>query len=96
MAKLADRMDKIADGVVQGYQKIENGVVGSFQKISDKFVGTFLTREGESLEDAKARLAQEQADRETAAKEGTQKRQAEQKANIQASVEASKNAGKRN
>lgn len=83
MAKFADHMDKIArgvtgsykkieDGVVGGYKKIETGVVGGFNKISDKFVDTFLAREGESLEDAKARLAREQADREEAAKKRTE------------------------
>lgn len=59
---------KIEEGVVGGYKKIENGVVGGFNKISDKFVDQFLTREGESVEDAKKRLASEQATRETSAK----------------------------
>ncbi len=59
---------KIEEGVVGGYKKIENGVVGGFNKISDKFVDQFLTREGESVEDAKKRLAPEQAARETSAK----------------------------
>ena len=55
---------KIEKGVVGGYKKIENGVVGGFNKISDKFVDQFLTREGESVEDAKKRLAAEQTARE--------------------------------
>ena len=59
---------KINEGVVGGYKKIENGVVGGFNKISDKFVDQFLTREGESVEDAKKRLASEQAAREASAK----------------------------
>jgi len=59
MAKFADQMEKITDGVVGGYKKIESGVVGGFNKISDKFVDTFLAKEGESVEDAKARLARE-------------------------------------
>lgn len=42
-----------------GYKKIENGVVEGFTKMTDKFVDQFLTREGESVEEAKARLAQE-------------------------------------
>lgn len=68
MAKFADHMDKIAEGVTEGYQKIEDGVVGGykkiedavvggFQKVTDSFVNTFMAREGESVEDAKARLA---------------------------------------
>ena len=59
---------KIEKGVVGGYKKIENGVVGGFNKISDKFVDQFLTREGESVEDAKKRLAAEQTAREASAK----------------------------
>ena len=58
---------KIEEGVVGGYKKIENGVVGGFNKISDKFVDQFLTREGESVEDAKKRLAAEQTAREASA-----------------------------
>lgn len=51
-----------------GYRKIENGVVGGFTKMTDKFVDQFLTKEGESVEDAKKRLAAEQAAREAAVK----------------------------
>lgn len=36
-------------------------LVGGFNKISDKFVDEFLTKDGETVEHAKARLAQEQA-----------------------------------
>lgn len=39
-------------------------LVGGFTKISDKFVDEFLTKDGETVEQAKARLAQEQAVRE--------------------------------
>lgn len=56
----------IEEGVVGGYKKIESGVVEGFTQMADKFVDRFLTREGESVEEAKARLAREQADRETA------------------------------
>lgn len=52
---------KIEDGVVSGYHKIEDSVVGGFTKISDKFVDAFLTKEGETVEDAKARLAAQQS-----------------------------------
>ena len=54
---------KIENGVVGGYKKIENGVVSGFSKMTDAFVDQFLTREGESVEDAKKRLANEQAAR---------------------------------
>lgn len=61
---------KIEEGVVGGYKKIEEGAVGGFNKIADKFVDSFLTKEGESVEDAKERLAAEQKAREEAGKAG--------------------------
>lgn len=51
---------KIEEGVVGGYKKIEDGAVGGFNKIADKFVDSFLTKDGESVEEARARLAEEQ------------------------------------
>ena len=75
MSKFQETNEKIAQTVVEGYQKIEDGVVGSykkiengvvegFNKITDKFVGAFLTKEGETVEEARARLAQETNPRE--------------------------------
>lgn len=55
---------KIEEGVVSGYKKIENGAVEGFGKITDKFVDQFLTKEGETVEEAKKRLAAEQDARE--------------------------------
>ena len=46
----------IEGGVVGGYKAIESGVVGGYRKIEGAFVGKFLTRDGESVEDAKKRL----------------------------------------
>ena len=57
--RVQDRRLKIENGVVDGYKKIENGVVSGYQKIENKFVDQFLTKEGESVEDAKKRLANE-------------------------------------
>ena len=54
----------IENGVVSGYKAIENGAVGGFNKITDKFVGAFLTKDGETVEQAKERLATEQKARE--------------------------------
>lgn len=59
---------KIEDGVVGGYKKVEDGVVGGFNKMTDKFVAHFLTHEGETVEDAKRRLAEEQSQRQEAAR----------------------------
>ena len=48
---------KIEDGVVDGYKKMENGVVSGFNKLCDKFVGGFFARDGETIDEAKARLS---------------------------------------
>lgn len=61
---------KIEEGVVGGYRKIEEGAVGGFNKMADKFVDNFLTKEGESVEEAKARLAAEQKERDEKRKAG--------------------------
>lgn len=74
MSKFADVNEKIAeivvegykkieDGVVSGYQKIEDGVVEGFQKMTDKIVGKVFAKDGERVEEAKARLnGQEKVD----------------------------------
>ena len=65
---VTDGFKKIEDGVVGGYKAIENGVVGGYKKVesgavhafnavSDKFVEKLFTREGETVEEAKERLA---------------------------------------
>lgn len=67
-SKLVQANEKIAEKVVGTYQKIENTVVGSYkkvedtvvggyQKVEDAFVDRYLTRDGETVEDAKARLS---------------------------------------
>lgn len=59
-SKIVKANEKIAEDVVTGYKKIENGVVGGYKKIEDKFVDQFLTKDGETVEDAKKRLKEEQ------------------------------------
>ena len=51
---------KIEDGVVAGYKKIEEGVVEGFNKVTDKIVEKVFAKDGESVEDAKARLSGEE------------------------------------
>ena len=68
-SRLVKANEKIAEKVVGGYKKIEEGVVGGFNKISDSFVDQFLTKDGESIEEAKARLAEEQKARQMKAME---------------------------
>jgi len=59
-AKIAEAVTvgykKIENGVVEGYKKIEQSVVGGYTKIEDKFVDAYLTKDGETVEEAKARL----------------------------------------
>lgn len=48
---------KIEDGVVGGYKKMEKGAVEGFTKVTDKCVEKLFAKEGESVEEAKKRLA---------------------------------------
>ena len=56
-SRLAKVNEKIAETVVEGYQKIEEGVVGGFNRMTDRFVDSFLTKEGETVEQARERIA---------------------------------------
>ncbi|MGI6080300.1 MAG: hypothetical protein ACOYBV_04890 [Candidatus Avilachnospira sp.] len=58
--KLVETNEKIAKKVVDTYQKVEDTVIGGYTKIEDAFVARYLTKEGESVEKAKARLKREQ------------------------------------
>lgn len=55
-SKLVQANEKIASAVVGGYKTVERTVVGAYTSIEDKFVDTYLTRDGETVEEAKARL----------------------------------------
>ena len=88
------RIEKMGEAVTGAYQKIEDAVVGGFEKMSDSFVEKHLMKEGETLEEAKARIAEEQKAREV--------KTPDVKVNIPNSeeivkknLEASLNAGKR-
>ena len=76
--------------------KVGEAVTSGFKKIEDAFVSTFMAKEGESVEDAKTRMAAEQKAREEKMKADAEKRTADQQAMIDASLEAAKNAGKIN
>ena len=57
-AELAEEVAQVvAEGTVSGYKKIEDGVVEGFGKVVDKCVEVLFTKEGESVQDAKARLS---------------------------------------
>ena len=53
---------KIEEGVVGGYKKMEEGVVSGFEKVSDHFIEKFFAHEGESVEEARKRLAKQAGD----------------------------------
>ena len=56
MAKITEHIEKISQGVTEGYKKIEDGVVTGFGKVTDKCVEVLFAKEGETVEEAKARL----------------------------------------
>lgn len=85
----------VAEKVVDGYKMVEDTVVDGFNKMTDKFVSKFLTKDGETVADAKARLSEVQKNREEKRKADAVARKAAQNERIEASLEASRNAGKR-
>lgn len=50
----------VEDAVVGGYKTVERTVVGGYEAVEDAFVDRFLTEDGESVTDAKARLRRSQ------------------------------------
>ena len=60
MKKLKEVNKKIEDTVVGSYKKVEDTVVGGYKKVEDKFVDKFLRKDGETIEEAKERVKNEQ------------------------------------
>ena len=56
---VVDGYKTVEGAVVSGYKKMENTVVGAYEKVENKFVDQFLTKDGESVEEAKMRLKEE-------------------------------------
>lgn len=52
--------ETIAKEVTHAFLKIQDGVVGGYEKVEDAFVERYLTKEGETVEEAKTRLKEEQ------------------------------------
>lgn len=50
---------KIESGVVEGYKKIESTVVDGFNNVNDKIIEKVFSKDGENLEETKARLSGE-------------------------------------
>ena len=63
-SKIVKANEKIAEKVVGTFEKIEETVVGGYSKIEDAFVDRYLTKDGETVADAKERLKKEQENRD--------------------------------
>ncbi|MDD4849077.1 MAG: hypothetical protein PHO10_00090 [Gemmiger sp.] len=55
-SKLVKANEAIEKTVVTAFHKIEDTVVGGYTKIEDAFVGRYLTKDGETVAEAKKRL----------------------------------------
>lgn len=75
-------------------EKIAEGAVGGFNRMADTFVENFLTKEGESVEEARERLATEQKEREASSAAEKEKCSQDQKEMIERSLQNSHNASK--
>ena len=93
-SKLVEINEKIAEKVVGGYKKIEEGAVGGFNRIADNFVDNFLTKEGESVEEARERLVKEQKEREMTGASEMRKYAQEQRNIVERSMKNAENASR--
>lgn len=59
-SKFVKANEEISKKVVGAFEKMEGAVVGGYEKVEDAFVERYLTRDGETAEDAKARLRKQQ------------------------------------
>ncbi len=57
-AGVVETYEKVEKGVVEAYQKVEDTVTGAYKKVEDHFVEKFFTRQGETAEEARARMKQ--------------------------------------
>lgn len=58
-SKLVKINEKIAEKASNTFEKIENTVVKGYTKIEDAFVDRYLTKDNETVEEAKERLKSE-------------------------------------
>lgn len=65
-SKLVQANRNIAQSVTSGFQKMSDTVVGGYTKIEDKFVDQYLTKDNETIEEAKVRLKNEQKEHKEA------------------------------
>lgn len=58
-SKLVKANERIAEKVVDTYKTIEKTVVGGYARVENAFVERYLTKEDETIEEAKQRLKRE-------------------------------------
>lgn len=58
-SKLAAANKRIEKSVTEGFAKINHAVVDGYTRIEDTFVDQYLTKEGETVAEAKERLKRE-------------------------------------
>lgn len=58
-SKLVTVNKKIAEQAVTGFQQINDAVTGNYQRIEEWFIDRYLTRDGESVSEARTRLQEE-------------------------------------
>lgn len=62
-SKLAAANKRMERSVTEGFTKMSRAVVGGYTKIEDVFVDRYLTRDGETVGEAKERLKKEKRKR---------------------------------
>lgn len=62
-SKLVKANEQISETVTAAFEAIQGTVVGGYTKIEDAFVERYLTKEGETLQEAKERLKKEPRER---------------------------------
>lgn len=63
-SKIVKANEKIAEKVTGTFENIKDTVVGGYSRIEDAFVDRYLTKDGETVADAKERLKKEQENRD--------------------------------
>ncbi len=58
-SRIVKMNEKIAEKATNAFSMIENTVVGEYSKIEDAFVDRYLTKDGETITQAKERLKRE-------------------------------------
>ena len=58
-SRIVKMNEKIAEKATTAFSMIENTVVGEYSKIEDAFVDRYLTKDGETITQAKERLKRE-------------------------------------